>query len=329
MGVGGGRDEAAESARFVEEIRRTAEGLLSDDADRGDVKLIARALSELRVAIKVLSRYRHRRKVTMFGSARTPPDDPVYKHAVEFGRAMAREGYMVVTGGGPGIMEAGHVGAGPEASIGINIVLPFEQAANTVIAGDEKLIHTRYFFTRKLLFLKESDAVVLFPGGFGTLDEGFEALTLLQTGRAELMPIVLVDAPGGSYWTHWDQYVRAQLFDAGLISEEDLHLYKITSSIEEAVREITGFYRVFHSQRYVRGRLVLRLNRTLDEAFIERLNRDFADMLTGRAIRMGEAHADEFNEPQLADLPRLYVPFDRKSFGRLRQMIDRINAAGD
>lgn len=321
----GQRDEVAEAARFAQEIKATADGLLADGADRGDIKLMARAMAEMRDALKLLRRYRDRRKVTMFGSARTRHDDPIFKHAVEFGRAASEAGFMVITGAGPGVMEAGHIGAGADDSIGINIQLPFEQSANAVIAGNEKLIHTRYFFTRKVLFLKEADAIVLFPGGFGTLDEGFESLTLVQTGRAEMIPIVLLEPRGGTYWTHWDQYVRSQLYDAGLISEEDLHLYKITTSIEDAVAEIAGFYRVYHSQRYVRGRLVLRLNRRLEREFIDSLNEEFRDMLTGRPMRQGSAHADEFNEPELADLPRLIIPFNRRSFGRLRQCINRIN----
>lgn len=322
------RDEAAEAARFAQEIKEAADGLLADGADRGDIKLIARAMAELRGALKLLRRYRNRRKVTIFGSARTPTDDPVFQHAIDFGRAISEAGFMVITGAGPGIMEAGHIGAGAADSIGINILLPFEQSANAVMAGNEKLINTRYFFTRKLLFLKEADAIVLFPGGFGTLDEGFESLTLVQTGRAEMVPIVLLEPEGGTYWKHWDQYVRSQLFDAGLISEEDLHLYKITSSIAEAVAEISGFYRVFHSQRYVRGRLVLRLHQRLDRAFVESLNEEFADILTGQPMRQGNAHADEFNEPHLAELPRLFLPFNRRSFGRLRQCINRINREG-
>lgn len=320
-----GRDDAAESARFVEEIKRSAEGLLEDGADRGDIKLLARSLAELRSAFRLLAQYRGRRKVVIFGSARTLPDDPLFLQAVEFGKAAAEAGYMVITGAGPGIMEAGHLGANVQHSIGINIVLPFEQSANAVIANDEKLINLRYFFTRKLLFVKETDAIVLFPGGFGTLDEGFECLTLVQTGKANIMPIVMVDRPGGTYWSHWDRYVKNELLEKKMISPEDLSLYKITTSVPEAIREIDDFYRIYHSHRYVRGQLVLRLNHPLHPELMNRLNDEFHDILTSGRIRLGEAHSDEMTEPNLAALPRLHLSFNRRSFGRLRQMIDLIN----
>jgi uncharacterized protein (TIGR00730 family) len=319
------RDDAAEKIKLVQDIKDTADGLLVDRADRGDIKILARSLAELRDAFRLLAQYRHRRKVSVFGSARTPADSPIYAHAVAFGRAIADEGYMVITGAGPGIMEAGHEGAGVAQSIGINIVLPFEQAANSVIAGDDKLVNLRYFFTRKVCFVKETHAIVLFPGGFGTLDEGFEALTLVQTGKSAIMPIVMVDLPGGTYWTHFDRYVRHELYEPGYISEEDLSLYHITHSIDEAVHEITNFYRVFHSQRYVRGQLALRLLRKPPASWVERFNDEFRDILTTGRIRLGSAHADENNEPDLADLPRLIMPFNRRSFGRLRQLIDLIN----
>ena len=283
-----GRDDAAESARFVEEIKRSADGLLADGADRGDIKLLARSLAELRDAFKLLAAYRSRRKVVIFGSARTLPDDPLYRQAVAFGQAAAESGYMVITGAGPGIMEAGHLGANAKHSIGINIVLPFEQSANAVIANDEKLINLRYFFTRKLLFVKETDAIVLFPGGFGTLDEGFECLTLVQTGKASVLPIVMIDKPGGTYWSHWDRYVRNELLSGKMISEEDLSLYRITTSIQEAMREINDFYRIYHSQRYVRGQLVMRLNHLPKPEFITRLNDEFSDILISGKIRLGE-----------------------------------------
>lgn len=320
-----GRDDAAESARFVEEIKQIADQLLADRADRGDLKLIARALGELREGFDLFARYRHRPKVTMFGSARTAPDDPLYQHAMEAGAALARAGYMVITGAGPGIMEAGHRGAGAENSIGINIVLPFEQSANPVIAHDEKLVNLRYFFTRKLLFVKETDAIVLFPGGFGTQDEGFETLTMVQTGKAEIMPIIMVDRPGGTYWSHFDRYVRTELLQGGMISAEDLSLYRVTTSIDDVLDEITTFYRVYDSQRYVRGQLVLRLRHRLDAAMVDRLNDEFADIVTSGRIRIGGPHPDEFNEPRLKDLARLYVPFNRRSYGRLRQLIDLVN----
>src|SRR5215210_2465535 len=206
---------------FALQIKETADKLLRDQAGRGDVKLLATALKELRYCFKVFGGYRGRRKVTVFGSARTKPDHPAYTAAVEFGKRMAAEGYMVITGAAAGIMEAGHVGAGRDSSFGLNIMLPFEQAANPVIHGDPKLMNLRYFFTRKLMFIKESDAVVLFPGGFGTHDEAFEALTLVQTGKSHLFPIVLVDEPGGSYWSRWQAFIEEALLANGYISPDD------------------------------------------------------------------------------------------------------------
>ena len=200
--------------------------------------------------------------MTVFGSARTPPERPAYAQAVAFGRAMAEHQWLIVTGAASGIMEAGHVGAGREHSMGLNILLPFEQAANRVIAGDPKLVHMKYFFTRKLMFVKESDAICLLPGGFGTLDEGLEVLTLLQTGKRDMVPVVFLDEPGGDYWTGFQQFIRRHLLDGGMIDADDLGLYRITDRVDEAVQEILGFFRVYHSMRYVRGKLVLRLHQT-------------------------------------------------------------------
>src|SRR5437660_8905 len=204
--------------QLVQQIRETADKLLRDHATRGDVKLLSTALKELRYSFKIFSAYRHVRKVTVFGSARLPPNDPSCVQAVEFGRRMAEAGFMVITGAASGIMEAGHVGAGQDKSIGVNIMLPFEQEANSVIRGDPKLMHLKYFFTRKLLFVKEADAVVLFPGGFGTMDEGFEVLTLVQTGKSHLFPVVMVDEPGGDYWVKWRQFIADVLLKRGFIA---------------------------------------------------------------------------------------------------------------
>src|SRR3954447_7917562 len=236
---------------LVQQIKDTADKLLRDKANRGDVKLLSTALRELRYAFKVSAPVRNRRKVTVFGSARLGPDHPAYKQAVEFGRQVAEAKFMVITGAASGIMEAGNVGASRENSIGVNILLPFEQEANAVIAGDSKLMHLKYFFTRKLLFLKESDAIALFAGGFGTQDEGYEVLTLLQTGKSQMFPIVMVEEPGGDYWAKWLEFVRDVLLPRGLISPNDLHLFKVTESLDEAVEEVLGFYRVYHSMRYV------------------------------------------------------------------------------
>src|SRR5947209_5598562 len=265
--------------QLVQQIKETADKLIRDQANRGDVKLLGTALKELRYAFKVFAPYRNRRKVTVFGSARLPLDHPACVQAIDFSRRLAKAGYMVITGAANGIMEAGHVGAGRENSIGVNILLPFEQSANTTILGDVKLMHLKYFFTRKLLFVKESDAIALFPGGFGTQDEGFEVLTLVQTGKSHLFPIVMVDEPGGDYWRHWQRFVEDVLLARRLISPSDLALYKITDSVDEAVAEVLGFYRVYHSMRYVRDELVLRLQRPPSEATLERVRTEYADVV--------------------------------------------------
>src|SRR5438874_294638 len=262
--------------QLIQQLKETADKLIRDQANRGDIKLLNTAIKELRYAFKVFAPYRHRRKVTVFGSARLPPDHPAYHQAVLFSRKIAEAGFMVITGAASGIMEAGHVGAGRENSIGVNILLPFEQEANAIIAGDVKLMHLKYFFTRKLLFVKESDAIALFPGGFGTQDEGFEVLTLVQTGKAQPIPIVLIDEPGGDYWEPWQRYIKDTLLARHMISPTDLALFKVTDSVEEAVAEVTGFYRVYHSMRYVKGSLVLRLQRPLSEELLERIRVDFA-----------------------------------------------------
>lgn len=313
---------------LVQQIKETADKLARDQASRGDVKLLSTALRELRYCFKVFSALRQQRKVTVFGSARLPASHPSYQQAVEFGRRMAREGYMVITGAAAGIMEAGHVGAGRENSIGINIMLPFEQAANPIISGDAKLMHLKYFFTRKLLFVKECDGIALFPGGFGTLDEGFEVLTLVQTGKSHMFPIVMVDEPGGDYWKRWDEFIHDCLYKRGLISPADRSLYYITESVEDAVEEIVSFYRVYHSMRYVRGELVLRLRREPSPGLLARLNRDFADIVERGAITVSGPLPLEANEPALHDLPRLRFWFDRKNHGRLRELIDVLNAEG-
>jgi uncharacterized protein (TIGR00730 family) len=311
---------------YVQQIKETADKLLQDKAGRGDIKLLSVALRELRYCFKVFAAFRNRRKVTVFGSARLPLSDPSCVQAIEFGRQLAARDWFVVTGAASGIMEAGHVGAGRDNSIGVNILLPFEQEANAVIRDDKKLMHLKYFFTRKLLFLKESDAVALFPGGFGTLDEAFEVLTLIQTGKSHLFPIVMVDAPGSDYWAHFLRFTRDVLLARGLISDFDLHLFKVTSSVDEAIAEVLGFYRIYHSMRYVRGDLVLRLQRPLGEATLTRLRGDFKDIVKEGTLEQTNALPEEANEPLLVHLPRLKLRFDRHRLGRLRQLVDAINA---
>jgi uncharacterized protein (TIGR00730 family) len=310
---------------LVQQIKDTADKLLRDKANRGDVKLLSTALRELRYAFKVFAPFKGRRKVTVFGSARMGPEHPSYKQAVEFGKRLAQDGFMVVTGAASGIMEAGHVGAGRENSIGVNILLPFEQSANSIIAGDTKLMHLKYFFTRKLLFVKEADAVALFPGGFGTQDEAYEALTLVQTGKSHIFPIVCVDHAGGNYWSDWDQYIRKHMLETRMISPADTSLYKVTQSVEEAVAEITGFYRVYHSLRYVRGDLLLRIQRAPSAMLLERIQSEFKDILAGGSFQLTHADPVEANEAHIQALPRLRFRFDRRSLGRLRQLIDLFN----
>jgi uncharacterized protein (TIGR00730 family) len=311
--------------RHVGEIVETARKLVRDGATVGDVKLINAALKEMRYAFRVFAAYKQMRKVTTFGSARTPEDHPAYRQAHEFARRVADRGWMVITGAGPGIMRACQEGSGRDRSFGINIRLPFEQKPNEFIHRDAKLINFKYFFTRKLLFVKEADAIALFPGGFGTHDEGFESLTLLQTGKAKPMPVVFIDAPGGTYWKTWQSYVETHLLAEGLISPEDMRLFLVTDDLDEAVDEITSFYRRYHSSRYVGDRLVIRLSSALNAGTLAELNRDFSDLLSRGEIVQGHALEQESGEPDLVSLPRLIMHFDRRQFGRLRMLIDRIN----
>lgn len=311
--------------QLVQQLKETADKLIRDQANRGDVKLLSTALKELRYAFKVFAPFRRRRKVTVFGSARIGSDHAAYRQAVEFSREVARAGYMVITGAASGIMEAGHVGAERENSIGVNILLPFEQSANAIIAGDVKLMHLKYFFTRKLLFVKESDAIALFPGGFGTLDEGFEVLTLVQTGKSHMFPIVMIDEPGGDYWKRWQALLRDTLLARGMISPADMALFKVTDSAAEAAAEIFKFYRVYNSMRYVDRDLVLRIQKPLPAALLDRIRSEFQDILVAGTFEQVEALPAEANDAHLAELPRLRFHFDRRSLGRLRMLIDVIN----
>src|SRR5215831_20266643 len=299
--------------------------LLRDGSRVGDIKLLNAALRELRYAFKVFTPYRNIRKVSVFGSARLAQDSPPCRTAHEFARRITGAGFMVITGAGHGIMQACQQGAGRERSFGVNIRLPFEQEPNEFISKDAKLLTFRYFFTRKLIFIKEADAAALFPGGFGTHDEAFECLTLVQTGKTRPMPIVFLDAPRGTYWKTWKRYVEDHLLRRGLISEEDLALFKVTSSVEEAVEELLRFYRVYHSARTVGRDLVLRLVRPIAPAVVERLGQEFADIVASGSIEQRAALAEEADEPELASLPRLVFTFNRTNFGRLRQLIDRVN----
>jgi hypothetical protein len=316
-------------AEFLEEMIQSALRLIRNQTDRGDVKILNAALRELVYAFRVFSPYRGSRKVTIFGSARIDERSPEYAQAAAFAREMSRQDWMVITGAGEGIMKAGQDGAGRDRSFGVNIRLPFEQTANEFIQNDAKLITFRYFFTRKLVFLKESDAIALFPGGFGTMDEAFETLTLLQTGKSPLMPLVCVDRPGGDYWKAWDTYVRGTLLARGLIAAEDCSLYRITDRVDEAVDEILTFYRNYHSSRYVGNRLVLRLRHAPTAAATAALEVEFRDILTSGGLRVGPALPEEAEEASLAHLPRLTLAFNRRDVGRLRQLIDALNRISD
>ena len=309
----------------VADIVENALKLLSDVKDTGDVRVIQTALRELRYAFKLFAPYAHTRKVTIFGSARTLPTRQEYQQAVEFGRKIAQAGFMVITGAGSGIMQAGHEGAGPEKSFGANIRLPWEQAANPIIREDKKLVTFKYFFTRKLIFIRHSDAIVLFPGGFGTMDEGYEALTLMQTGKSQVMPLVLVDRPGGTYWKTWDKHVREHLLRDQLISPDDLNLYRITDDTDQAVKIITRFYRNFHSSRFVKELLVIRLAHAPSDSAVAALNEDFSDLIVGAPIQRIEATADELADEDHVELPRIAFGFNRRDYGRLRQLIDVLN----
>lgn len=313
------------TSRFIDEIKETADKFARDNATRGDVKLVSRALKELRYAFKVFTPYRRHRKVTVFGSARTKPDHPAYQQAVEFGRLMGTAGWYVVTGAGNGIMEGAHVGAGREMSMGINIMLPFEQEANYIINRDEKLVNMRYFFTRKLLFVKEVHAVAMFPGGFGTQDELFEVLTLVQTGKRDPMPIVCVDQPGGGYYAEWLAFIEERLLKNGLISPADMSLFKVTDSVQRAYKEIMKFYHVYNSSRYVRDDLYIRLHCEIPDDVLEKLNDEFQDIVVRGVIHRADPHPYELDDDHLADLPRIAFHFNRHDFGRLRQMIDVLN----
>ena len=315
------------SCELIEQLVMTAYKMSRDQISVADLKLFNRALNELRYAARTFAPFRDRRKVCVFGSARTAETEPEYLAAEEFGRKLVERGFMVITGGGDGIMGAAQSGAGRDHGFGLNIRLPFEQRSNATIHGDPKLINFNYFFTRKLNFMKESHAIALFPGGFGTMDEGFEILTLMQTGKARIIPVVLVDKPGGRYWKTWMQFLHDHLLRLHLISRDDFNLFRVAPSVDAALDEIEGFYRNFRSYRWVGNRMVIRLNRALTHAAVGQLNAAFGDMIDTHAITQGGALPDEANEPDIAHLPRLTFVPHRRNFGRMRLLLDAVNAA--
>src|SRR6185503_10044513 len=290
-----------------------------------DLKIVNRAVKELRHAFRVFHGYCDRRKISIFGSARTMPDDPNYQLAFKFCRRIVDEGFMVITGGADGIMRAAQEGAGRENSFGVNIMLPFEQGPNNTIADDPKLVTFKYFFTRKLIFQKEANAIALFPGGFGTHDEGFEILTLAQTGKSDPQPIICLQAEGCGYWDEWYRFITRQMLDRRLINPEDLGLFKITSSVEEAIAEIKLFYRRFHSTRYVGRQMAMRLQSPISAEQVAAIHDQFSDLLLEGTFELRGALPEELDEPDFKDLPRLVFASNRLSAARLRQLIDHVN----
>jgi len=310
---------------LISEMISTVLRLSTDRSARGDVKIIHQALKEIRYGFKLFSPYQKRKKVSVFGSARSKPSEAIYEHAATFSRKISSKGFMVITGAGEGIMRAAQDGAGPGNSFGINIMLPFEQGANEFIENDPKLMTFKYFFARKLFFIKEANAIALFPGGFGTHDEAFEALTLLQTGKTDPLPLVLVDVPGGGYWKAWQAHLEDAFLSRELISHEDMDLFKVTNDIDEAVDEIVRFYHNYHSIRFVGDSLVVRLNHTVQREMLDHLNDLFSDICKKGKITDTSALPEERDEPDLAGLPRIVFQFNRRNFGRLRKMIDVMN----
>jgi uncharacterized protein (TIGR00730 family) len=303
----------------------TAMKMYEDGAGVADLKIANASFKEIRYGFKVFAPWRNVPKVTVFGSARTPRDNPISEQAYAFAKRITGAGWMVMTGAGGGVMGSAQEGAGAERSFGLNIRLPFEQEANPWIADDPKLISFKYFFTRKLFLVREAHAMAFLPGGFGTADEVFEAMTLIQTGKSPVLPLVMLDEPGGTYWKTFDDFIQREMVDRGMISRNDPTLYRITDDAEKAAAEIETFYRLYHSQRYVRDVLVLRIRRPLAAAALAELNARFADILTAPAEQSKGPLPGEGDE--LPDLPRLVLPFTRSDFARLRSLLDFLNAS--
>lgn len=292
-----------------------------------DLKMMRTTLREMRHTTRLFGAYRGRKKVTIFGSARTAPEEPIYQKCVTFARQLRRLGYMVITGGGPGIMQAGNEGAGPENSFAVNIRLPFEQETNPVMEHSRNVISYKYFFNRKVAFLKEAHAVALFPGGFGTLDEAMETLTLVQTGKNPPIPLVLIDDDEGSYWEPWFEFIRDTLLTRGLISGEDFGLFTITRDPFEAAQVINDFYRVYHSSRFVGKTMVIRLNKPLHAEQIATLQEEFSEIVeSGSRLAMTPPLPEERDQPDLLDLPRLAFEFNRRNYGLLEAFLRRLNS---
>jgi len=316
-----------DSQDLIAEMIVTALRMGSDAVPVADLKLINRSLKELRLASKAFAPYQSSRKIAIFGSARTSSNSEEFRAAERFASLMRERGFMIITGGGDGIMGAAQRGAGRQHSFGLNIRLPFEQKANEIIEGDPKLVNFNYFFTRKVNFIKETHAIALFPGGFGTMDEGFECLTLMQTGKARIIPVILIDRKDGTYWKSWTGFLRRHLLEQKLISPEDFNFFRITHDVEDAVEEVLKFYRNFHSYRWVGPELVIRLQEQLTADAVARLNESFSDLFEMAPIRASGALKQEKNEAELFRLPRLVATPHRRNFGRLRALIDAVNEA--
>jgi uncharacterized protein (TIGR00730 family) len=311
---------------IVREIILAALKAGQEENKKADLKLMNSTLKEMRFTSKIFGPYHNVRKVTVFGSARTQPDEAVYKMAQLFGRKLVEAGYMVITGGGSGIMQAVNEGAGPDYSFGINIRLPFEQKPNPIVEGNPRLIVYKYFFNRKVAFLKEASAIALFPGGFGTLDEAMETLTLLQTGKRDPIPLILIDEPGGTYWARWLKFLEEELLAQDYINASDSYLFECVNSVDTAVERINRFYHRYHSLRYVENQLVIRLTSNIDLQSVRELKDLFSDILIpGGDIYLSGPLPAESDEPEIANWPRLVMDFNRKNFGRLRSLIDTIN----
>ncbi|MEE8359552.1 MAG: LOG family protein [Candidatus Omnitrophota bacterium] len=317
----------SETAHVLREMLTTIVKLGNESVDRGDLKLVNNAMKELRYSFKMFSPYRDAKKVVIFGSARSRRTSPEYKMAEEFAKQITAKGYIVVTGGGSGVMEAGNKGAGAGKEFALNIRLPFEQKPNPYINEKEKIINFKYFFTRKLIFIKETDATALFPGGFGTNDEGYEVLTLIQTGKSKPRPIVLMEPEGSTYWTAWLHFAENQLVKNGFIDKEDFNFCKLVRSVDEAVKYIEGFYRVYHSIRYTSGVTLLRLNKKLSENTLKSLNLKFKNILTSGKIRSSGPSDEEMQNKEHLSLPRVAMNFNKRDYGRLFEMINFINSS--
>tara|TARA_R110000765_G_scaffold411936_1_gene511268 strand:- start:7 stop:1035 length:1029 start_codon:yes stop_codon:yes gene_type:complete len=316
--------QGVDNAELLAEMLTTAVRISKGKVRTHDFQMLNRATKELESTCEMFAPYTDKLKVAIYGSARTAKEDPAYIQTAEFAKRMTDEGYMTITGGGPGIMEAGNAGAGIPNSFGLGITLPFEQT-HTQLAGDPKFFECNYFFTRKVTLIRETHASVACPGGFGTMDEIFEALTLIQTGKCRLHPVVLLDKPGGTYWSNWNKFVTDGITANGNIDVQDFNLFKITDCIDTAVKEITDFYSNFHSYRYVKDKLVIRTQRKLDTAMMKRLNDEFAEIVESGTIKQYKAFAEESNRPDLDDKNRIVFNFNKKDFGILRQLINTIN----